>query len=378
MTQPVRSRDLILYFAKLGATKFGGPIALTSAMQADLVDQRKWFTQETFQEGMVLSQLAPGPLATQLSIYFGWAHSGVKGATLTGLAFVLPSFLMVVLLAMLYIRFGSMPLIQNLFHGIAPAVIAIICLGAHKLSRKNLGSAPLLWTIAIFNAVITIATQSEIIWIFLLSGAVVPLLRLQRNGVSPMAILPVELISGMTSGLHGPATNKTLLSIFMFFLKSGAFVFGSGLAIVPFLHGGVVNDYHWLTEGQFLDAVAIAMITPGPVVITVGFIGFLIAGFAGALLAALGTFLPCYLFTVIPAPHFAKISKHTVLKEFISGVTAAAIGAIGGAVVILAQKSIVDLPTIAIFALTLPGLLFFKKVPEPLWILIAGIVGLLL
>ena len=170
-------------------------------------------------------------------------------------------------------------------------------------------------------------------------------------------------------------TEKTL---FFFFLKSGSFVFGSGLAIVPFLHGGVVVEYKWLTEKQFLDAVAVAMITPGPVVITVGFIGFLIAGFIGSLLAALGTFLPCYLFTVIPAPYFSKISKHKGIVEFVDGVTAAAVGAIMGAVIVLGKKSLIDIPTILIFITTLSGLIYLKKIPEPLWILIAGMVGLLL
>jgi chromate transporter len=365
--------DLALYFLKLGTTGFGGPIALTSSMQSDLVDKRGWFTQETFKEGMTLCQLAPGPLAAQMAIYFGWAHSGVLGATLVGLTFVLPSFLMVVAIAIFYIQFGDALLIQKLFRGVGPAVIAIICMGAQKLSRKNLSNNFLLWGIAIANATITIVTESEMIWVFIVCG----LLALAMKFKAKRSLNSVILAPFLLTGIHGPATSETLKSIFLFFLKSGTFVFGSGLAIVPFLHGGVVVENQWLTEKQFLDAVAVAMITPGPVVITVGFIGFLVAGLAGASVAALGTFLPCYLFTVIPAPYFSKIAKNSYIREFVSGVTASAIGAIIGAVFILGRKSLLDVPTVAIFLIVLFGLLYAKKIPEPIWILLAAGAGLL-
>lgn len=365
---------LVLYFLKLGTIGFGGPIALTSSMQSDLIDKRRWFTQETFKEGMTLSQLAPGPLAAQLAIYFGWAHSGVLGASIVGLAFILPSFIMVVLIAILYLHFGSLAIIQKLFHGIGPAVIAIICIGAHKLSKKNLGRDVLLWSIALTNAAITVWTESEMVWVFLLGGA----LALVAKSMSKKNLNSFVLPAALATGLHGPASFGTLESIFVFFLKSGTFVFGSGLAIVPFLHGGVVLENQWLSESQFLDAVAVAMITPGPVVITVGFIGFLVAGLAGACVAAIGTFLPCYLFTVIPAPHFSKIAKNVYIKDFVDGVTAAAVGAIIGAVVVIGRKSLVDVPTTAIFAIALAGIMFLKRVFEPFWILLAGAAGVLL
>ena len=367
--------DLILYFFKLGTIGFGGPIALTSAMQSDLVDDRKWFSQDTFKEGMTLCQLAPGPLAAQLAIYFGWAHSGVYGATIIGFAFIIPSFIMVVGIAMFYIHFGNIPIIQRLFHGVGPAVLALICMGAQKLARKNLGRDYVLWGIAVLNAVITVWTESEMVWIFLLCGFVATLTKLKsKRAFNSFLMTPPFLIEG----LHGSAPPGTLEKLFFFFLKSGTFVFGSGLAIVPFLHGGVVVENRWLTEPQFLDAVAVAMITPGPVVITVAFIGFLVAGFAGAAVASLGTFLPCYLFTVIPAPYFSKITKNRYIREFVGGVTAAAIGAILGAAVIIGRGSLVDVPTTLIFALTLLGVLFVKKVPEPIWILLAGGAGLFL
>jgi chromate transporter len=163
-----------------------------------------------------------------------------------------------------------------------------------------------------------------------------------------------------------------------FFTKAGAFVFGSGLAIIPFLQGGVVEENKWLTEQEFLDAVAVAMITPGPVVITVGFIGYLVAGFPGAVVAALAIFLPCYLLTVIPAPYFKKIAKNTSIKAFVDGITAAVVGALLGAVVVIALKSIHDIPTACIAAITLLILALTKKIPEPYLILAAGVAGLLI
>src|SRR5512140_2977636 len=155
------------------------------------------------------------------------------------------------------------------------------------------------------------------------------------------------------------------MAAFCFFAKAGAFVFGSGLAIVPFLYGGVVKEHHWLNDRQFIDAVAVAMITPGPVVITVGFIGYLVAGFTGAATAALATFLPCYLFTIIPAPYFRKHGKRPGIVAFVDGVTAAAIGTIAGAVIVLGKRSIIDVPTAIIMALTVVLLWKVKKLPEP-------------
>ena len=173
-------------------------------------------------------------------------------------------------------------------------------------------------------------------------------------------------------------TNEKLSQIGWYFFKAGAFVFGSGLAIVPFLYGGVVKEYAWLNEQQFLDAVAVAMITPGPVVITVAFIGYLVAGVPGACVAALATFLPCYLFTILPAPYFKKYGKHPGIKAFVDGVTAAAIGAIAGAVLVLGKRQLTDILSAVIAIITILVLLRFKKIQEPLIILVAAILGFLI
>jgi chromate transporter len=368
-------KQLIIYFLKLGTWGFGGPVALVGYMHRDLVDQKKWISEEDYKEGLALSQLAPGPLAAQLSIYIGYVHYRILGATLAGVAFVIPSFLMVLGIGYAYVSYGGLPWMQAIFYGVGAAVIGIIAIGSYKLTTKSIGKDKLLWAIFIVLAITTFITEQEILWLILLAGLAVwfakappKWLNASANGMLPTILLQLQPV----------ATQSKLVEIAWFFTKAGAFVFGSGLAIVPFLYGGVVKEYQWLNEQQFLDAVAVAMITPGPVVITVGFIGYLVAGFWGAVVAAAATFIPCYLFTVIPAPYFKKYGKHPAIKAFVDGVTAAAIGAIAGAVLVLGKRTLTDIPTILI-ALTTAVILFrFKKLQEPFIILAAAIIGITL
>ncbi len=318
----------------------------------------------------------PGPLAAQLAIYLGYVHYRVKGATLVGVAFVFPSFAMVVALGWAYTLYGGLSWMQAVFYGVGAAVIGIIAVSAYKLTRKSVGSDRLLWAIYLVAFAVTVITESEIAWLFIAAGVVTWLLRapprwLHKGGVPAVAATMPEA-AGIFSSLDWPL----LARIAIFFGEAGAFVFGSGLAIVPFLYGGVVTDNHWLNERQFVDAVAVAMITPGPVVITVGFIGYLIAGFPGACVAALATFVPCYLFTVLPAPYFKKYGKLPAIVAVVDGVTAAAIGAISGAVVVLAKRSVVDVTTTLLAIATAVLLLKVKKLPEPALIAIAAIIGI--
>lgn len=368
--------DLARYFLRLGATGFGGPIALVGFMQRDLVEERRWFSPDEYREGLALAQLAPGPLAAQLAMYLGWARGGNWGAALVGLAFVLPSFAMVLALSAGYLHFGGLPWMQGAFYGIGAAVIAIIVRSTAKLTRLTLGGDALLWGLFVVSALVTAWTESEIVWVFLGAGLLAVVVRAWPAGGDPraLALMPASLFAG----LGGAATPETLWRIGWYFSEAGAFVFGSGLAIVPFLHGGVVREFGWLDERQFLDAVAVAMITPGPVVITVAFIGYLVAGPAGAAVAAGATFLPCYLFTVIPAPHFKRWSRNPTVRAFVAGVTAAATGAIAGAAFVLGRRALVDLPTVAI-ALAALGLAWrLRKIPEPVIILAAGLAGVLI
>jgi chromate transporter len=372
---PYSLGNLVSYFLRLGTWGFGGPVALVGYMHRDLVERRGWISEADYREGLALAQLAPGPLAAQLSIYLGYVHYRILGATLVGIAFVLPSFLMVVALGWAYTLYGGLSWMQAVFYGVGASVIGIIAVSSYKLTRRTIGKDWLLWLIYLVSMACTVVTESEIIWLFLGSGLIVWAIRTRPK----RQVLAIALPLGMT--LPAASTN-ILWQIALFFAKAGSFVFGSGLAIVPFLYGGVVKEHGWLNDQQFLDAVAVAMITPGPVVITVGFIGFLIAGLAGASVAALATFLPCYLFTVIPAPYFKKYGKRPGIVAFVDGVTAAAIGAITGAVVVLGRRTIFengwkpDLFKVALMLVTLAILCSKRKIPEPFIILGAAIIGL--
>jgi chromate transporter len=359
------------YFLWLGTVGFGGPIALAGHMQQDLVDQRGWISKQDYLDGLALAQLAPGPLAAQLAIYLGYVRAGILGATLVGLAFVLPSFLMVLALSAAYVRYGGLAWMQGMFYGIGAAVIGIIARSAFKLTKLTLAKDKLLWGIFAILAVSTAWTSQEIIWLFLLAGVVAVLVKSYPMRARAGSTACVLLMAGglPRAGLLG--------EIFLYFAKAAMFVFGSGLAVVPFLYGGVVQGHHWLTPHQFVDAVAVAMITPGPVVITVAFIGYLVAGWAGASAAALGIFLPVYLVVVVLAPSYKRWARNPQLNAFVRGVTAAATGAIAGAVIVLARRSIYDVPTVIIGALSL-AILFRWKVPEPILIAVAAVAGLIL
>jgi chromate transporter len=372
-------RDLLVYFLRLGTLGFGGPIALAGHIQKDLVEERRWVSKQDYLEGLAFSQLSPGPLAAQLAMYLGWIRAGALGATLVGIAFILPSFLMVLVLAGLYVHFGSLPWIQGMFYGIGAAVIAIIVRGAIKLVRGTVGTDWLLWAISTALAITTAWTKSEIVWLFLLCGTIAMFVK--APPLVPSRATSAMFVGGagpLLTGIHGLASIATVGVLFLFFLKAGAFVFGSGLAIVPFLYGGVVAKFHWLTERQFVDAVAVAMITPGPVVITAGFIGYVVAGPVGALVAAWAVFAPPYFIVLFGAPYYRRFAQNRQVKAFVQGVTAAAVGAIAGAAYILARRSLVDLPTVLIGFVTLVILMFTKKIPEPIVILAAGAVGVLL
>jgi len=376
---PFTVRDLLLYFLRLGTLGFGGPIALAGYMQRDLVESRRWVSKQDYLEGLAFSQLSPGPLAAQLAMYLGWLRFGTLGATLAGIAFILPSFLMVLALAALYVHYGSLPWIQGMFYGIGAAVIAIIVRSAIKLVRTTVGRDWLLWAIFGLIALTTAWTKSEIVWLFALCGITGVLIKAPpRFSPSASAMVFGGGFNRLLTGIYGLAPLATVGALFLFFLKAGAFVFGSGLAIVPFLYGGVVEKFHWLTEQQFVDAVAVAMITPGPVVITAAFIGYLVAGPVGAFVAAGAVFAPPYFIVIFAAPYYRRFAQNLQVKAFVQGVTAAAVGAIAGAAYILARRSLVDLPTVLIGLITLTILMLTKKIPEPILILVAGAAGVLL
>jgi chromate transporter len=382
-TSTYKLADLVLYFLKLGTWGFGGPVALVGYMQRDLVDQKKWISEDEYKEGLALAQLAPGPLAAQLGIYIGFVHYGLLGATLAGIAFVIPSFIMVVILGVAYKLYSGLPGMQAVFYGVSASVIGIITVSAYKLTIKSVSklnfeafkSNWLLWIFYLAGVVITVLTKREDVLLFIACGLIYMMVKAPPKWIKRPASAPSIILVSIGFWQY---ESKTLQEIGWFFLKAGAFVFGSGLAIVPFLHGGVVQEFGWLNEQEFLDSVAVAMISPGPVVITVAFIGYLVAGFPGACVAALATFLPCYLFTVALAPSFKKIAKNPSIKAFVDGITGAVIGALVGAVIIIATRAIVDIPTTAIALFSILALIYIKQAKEPYLILASAIIGVLI
>jgi len=379
--------ELVKYFLYLGAFGFGGPVALVGFMHRDLVDKQKRISEDTYKLSLALAQIMPGPLAAQVAIAIGYFEAGIAGATLAGIAFILPSFLMVVVISLIYVAYGGLWWMQALFYAIGATVIAIIAIAAYKLARSTNKRDPLLWGIFVALTAVTLWAQAELAEFFILAGVVVLLVRAWpglKTGIL-MALCGVVaggIIWALEAWLRQAGTaadsGNVLVQILLFFTKAGAFVFGSGLAIIPFLQQGVVQQFGWLNDQQFLDAVAVAMITPGPVVITVAFIGYLArsAGLAGSIMASIGIFLPVYVFTIVPAPWFKRHRDNPQLKAFVDGATAAATGAITGAVLVLAVRAITDLPTAAIALISL-AVLWRYKIPEPIIVSVAGLVGLI-
>ena len=383
--EPPPFRSFLRYFLGLGTWGFGGPIASVGYMQRDLVERRRWLTERDFLNGVALGQTMPGPLAAQVVMWVGFLREGALGALATAGSFILPSFVLVLGVAAVYVPNQGLPIVQSLFYGIAPAVMAVIAVAAIKLARLTDKRDPKLWTISIVIGVVTAVTGAEVALLFIGAGFLMialearPSLRRGQRGGPGSSQPPRELAlvgSGFTL-LTGTAAGGTLVVLGLFFLKAGAFIFGSGLAIVPFLKEGVVSQHHWLTPRQFLDAVAMGLITPGPVVITAAFIGYLVGGLAGAAVATIAIFTPIYLGVIVPGPWFVRHQDNAQVKAFVRGATAAAAGAIAGATVVLSSGAITDWKT-GLIAVAALGFVLRVKNREPVLVLLAAATGVLL
>jgi chromate transporter len=379
----VPMRRLLAYFLGLGTWGFGGPIASVGYLQRDLVERREWLSRRDFLDGVALGQTMPGPLAAQVVMWVGYLRAGTLGSLATSAAFIAPSFLLVLAVAVVYAHYQGLPVVQALFHGIAPAVMAIIAVAAYKLARMTNRRDARLWTISVVLLVVTALTGADIALLFIAAGLLMIALdappRWLRRPSTPALGVTGLPGSGALAGkaLAAAVAGGTLLSLGWFFLKAGAFIFGSGLAIVPFLRDGVVHQHHWLTEGQFLDAVAMGLITPGPVVITATFIGYVTAGWQGAIVATLAIFTPIFLGVVLPGRWFIRHRDNPQIQAFVKGATAAAAGAIAGAVIVLSRQIITDWSA-AIIAVVALGLLLRWKVKEPILVGFAAAAGLAL
>jgi chromate transporter len=374
--QPYSLKGLALYFLKLGTIGFGGPIPLAGYMERDLVEDRGWVSRDEFVRGLAFSKMTPGPFATQLGLYIGYIRSGIWGTTLVAFAFLTPSFLMVIALAMVYLEYGSLHWMEAIFAAVSAAVLGIMSRSAYKLTKTVLGKDSILWAIYLTAAIAAVILEDEPLWLLLIAGILYAIysVRPKAKEISTkvFSIAPTILLVAVPLVIAAPS----FFELFAYFFQAGFTVFGSGMAIVPFLYGGVVTQHHWLTQRQFLDAVAVSMITPGPLVITTAFIGYLISSFEGAFAAAIGVFLPVYLFVIVLTPLYEKLAKSISFQAFIKGVTAAATGAIAAAIINLIRHSTMG-PIEIGFAVTALILAFTVKIPEPLIILGAGIAGII-
>ena len=370
-------RELVRYYLRLGLLGFGGPVALVGQMEREMVGERKWLTKEEMREGIAVCQSLPGPLAIQVGIWISYIRGGFWGAWAGGWAFILPNFVIVTTLGALYVHWGGLPAVKAIFYGVSPAVIALILHSCYRLTKLGMKDW-LEWTLAAAAFIVTVAVRAEVALLFIACGVVGVLyygsLFRARTAASTttsfLAVTPLVAVAA-PGGL-----GATLGKLFTFFLKAGSLTFGSGLVIVPFLEKGLVQQTAWLTERDFLVAVAMGMISPGPVVITATFVGYLVAGFWGAVVATIGIFLPSFLLVLIVAPILMRYRANPNVQGFIKGAYAAAIGTILGACVLLGKIAIGDWLT-ALVALGSLVVLFRWKVSNPLLVAVTAVIGLI-
>jgi len=370
----VRIRDLVRYYLRLGTLGFGGPVALCGQMEKELVQERRWLSKEEMRDGIAVCQSLPGPLAIQVGIFISYLRGGFWGAWAGGWAFILPNFLIVSALGALYVHFRGLPVLTAIFYGVSPAVIALILHSCYRLAKLGMEDW-LQWAIAAACFLVTVAVQAEVAVLFVASGLIGVLYYgslFRRRVAAPSATAVVSGVAGVGKITGFPILGKLLLV----FLKAGSLTFGSGLVIVPFLEKGLVQNTGWLNERQFLVAVAIGMISPGPVVITATFVGYLVAGFWGATVSTIGIFLPSFLFVVLVAPILIRYRAQPDVKGFVKGAYAAAIGTILGASVLLGKIAIGDWLT-ALIAVASLLVLFRWNVSNPMLVAATAIVGII-
>ncbi len=369
-------RELVRYYLRLGSIGFGGPVALVGQMERELVGERKWLTKEEMREGIAVCQSLPGPLAIQVGIWISYIRGGFWGAWAGGWAFILPNFVIVTVLGALYVHFGGLSAVKAVFYGVSPAVIALILHSCYRLTKLGMKDW-LEWVLAAAAFVITVAVQAEVALLFIGCGIVGVLYYGSLFRKRTSSSTTTTLMAGLPLVATAPGTAGAMLGkLFTFFLKAGSLTFGSGLVIVPFLEKGLVQQTGWLNEREFLVAVAMGMISPGPVVITATFVGYLVAGFWGAVVATIGIFLPSFLLILIVAPILMRYRTNLNVQGFIKGAYAAAIGTILGACVLLGRIAIGDWLT-ALVALVSLVVLFRWKVSNPLLVAAAAVIGLI-
>lgn len=384
MEQPGPSvTDLVRYFFVLGATGFGGPVALAHAMRRDLVERRHWLDEIAYERGLAIATACPGPMAYQLGVYCGFTLHGVTGALAVAIAFALPPFAIVVAAAALYERYAGAGVTRGLFYGIGPVVVALILRASWNLGRKTLKREYAAWAVAAVACAVTIALQRELVWLFLAAGVlgiVVFAPRTGAAGASSAALAPpkVRAFGAPLLLALAPAGSGAAASLFWFFLKTGLLVFGSGLVVVSFVKTYVVDQYHWLDDRTFVDAVAIGMISPGPVVITATFVGYAVDGFAGAVASTIGIFLPSIVLTVLATPLLLRYGGHPQVAGFVRGVTVAVVGVLAGTTYLVGRPVIVDTVGAVLVLVVLAAPWYAKRAPDQAFVALGGLAGIAL
>ena len=368
---------LCLLFLRLGATAFGGPAAHIAMMEDEVVRRRRWMTQNEFLDLLGAANLIPGPNSTELAIHIGHRQAGWRGLLVAGISFILPAMLIVMVFAWAYVRYGSLPQVAGVLYGVKPVIIVIVLQALWSLGRTAIKSTFLAF-VAAASLALTLFRVHELL-VLLAAGVVVALTRLtwrrlKRSAHLSVSASPLMLLLQTSAAVTVPFG---LWALFLFFLKVGAVLYGSGYVLLAFIRADLVERWHWLTETQLLDAIAVGQVTPGPVFTTATFIGYVLGGTQGALVATLGIFLPAFFFVAVSGPLVPRIRKSPVAGAFLDGVNVAALALMLVVTYQLGRTAIVDLKTIAL-ALTSALLLFHFRVNSA-WLILGGaIVGLLL
>ncbi len=366
-------KEIALLFLRLGSTAFGGPAAHIAMMEEEVVKRRKWLSHEKFLDLLSATNLIPGPNSTEMALHIGYIRAGWRGLLLAGLCFIVPAVLITLLIANLYVRYGSIPELQPFVNGIRPAIIAIVAAAVIRLGRPMIKNH---FAIALgaLVVILSLVGVDEILLLFA-CGAIGLFWRYKNRLIQSLSGL-LTLLPFFANGDPGvsqisqTAGGVTLTGLGLFFLKIGSILYGSGYVLVAFLQGGLVDSRHWLTQSQLFDAIAVGQFTPGPVLSTATFVGYLLLGIPGASIATAGIFLPSFVFVLISNPVVAKLRSSPIMSGFLDGVNAASLALMIAVTIKLAVASITGIGP-AIVALLAAVVVLAWKV-HPAWIVIGS------
>jgi chromate transporter len=367
-------------FLKLGTTAFGGPAAHVALMEDELVRRRSWLTREEFLDLLGATNLIPGPNSTEMAIHVGHRRAGWAGLVVAGCCFILPAALIVTGFAWVYKQFGQLPQVEGLLYGVKPVVMAVILQALYSLGRAAIKTKPLA-AAAVASAALSFLGLHELIILFGM-GIMVAVGRQLRTGQAGAGarvllgnVAGLPLVSSAAATGTAAAATFGLWPLFLFFLKVGSVLFGSGYVLLAFLRADLVDRWHWLTEGQLLDAIAVGQVTPGPLFTTATFIGYFLAGTPGAVVATVGIFLPAFVFVAISGPLVPRLRRSAVAGAFLDGVVVASLALMAVVTWHLGRAALLDLPTVALAAVS--AILLFRFRISTAWLILGGaLIGL--